>query len=60
VPSTVRLLNGFLAAAFGGDLSALLDILVLWVPNWSSTSCDLVVFVYQAAEPVATSDAKLR
>jgi hypothetical protein len=31
----------------------------LWVPNWSSTSCDLGVFVYQSAEQVATSEAKL-
>jgi hypothetical protein len=25
----------------------------MWVPNWSSTSCDLGVFVYQAVEQVA-------
>jgi len=31
----------------------------LWVPNWSSTSCDLGVFVDQSTEPIATSDAKL-
>jgi hypothetical protein len=31
----------------------------LWVPNWSSTSCDLGIFVYQSPEPIATSDAKL-
>ena len=31
----------------------------LWVPNWSSTSCDPGVFVDQAAEPIAASDAKL-
>ena len=30
----------------------------LWVPNWSSTSCDLGIFVDQSAEPIAASDAK--
>jgi NAD(P)-dependent dehydrogenase (short-subunit alcohol dehydrogenase family) len=30
----------------------------LWVPNWSSRSCELGVFVDQSAEPVAASDAK--
>jgi hypothetical protein len=29
------------------------------VPNWSSTSCDLGIFVDQSAEPIAASDAKL-
>jgi hypothetical protein len=33
--------------------------LTLWVPNWSSTSCDLGVFVDQSTEPIATSDARL-
>jgi hypothetical protein len=33
--------------------------LSLWVPNWSSTSCDLGIFVYQPAEQIATSKAKL-
>jgi hypothetical protein len=28
------------------------------VPNWSSTSGGLGIFVYQSAEPVATSEAK--
>jgi putative transposase len=32
---------------------------IVWVPNWSSTSCDLGVFVYQPAEPIATSETKL-
>jgi hypothetical protein len=31
----------------------------VWVPNWSSTSCGLGIFVYQSTEPIATSDAKL-
>jgi hypothetical protein len=31
----------------------------VWVPNWSSTSCDLGIFVYQPAEQIATSKAKL-
>jgi hypothetical protein len=31
----------------------------LWVPNWSSTSCDLGVFVYQPIEPIATSEVEL-
>jgi hypothetical protein len=31
----------------------------LWVPNWSSTLCDLGIFVDQAAESIATSDANL-
>ena len=31
----------------------------LWVPNWSSMSCDLGVFVDQPAEPIATSETKL-
>jgi hypothetical protein len=31
----------------------------LWVPNWSSTSCDLGVFVYQPAEQIATSKVQL-
>jgi hypothetical protein len=30
----------------------------LWVPNWSSISCDLGIFVDQPAEPIATSEAK--
>jgi hypothetical protein len=29
----------------------------LWVPNWSSTLCDLGMFVDQSPEPIATSDA---
>jgi hypothetical protein len=29
------------------------------VPNWSSTSGDLGIFVYQSLEPIVTSDAKL-
>lgn len=28
---------------------------MLWVPSWSSTSCDLDIFVDQPAEPIATS-----
>jgi hypothetical protein len=35
---------------------ALFDV---WVPNWSSTSCDLGVFVYQPVEQIATSEVKL-
>jgi hypothetical protein len=31
----------------------------LWVPNWSSMSCDLGIFVDQPTEPVTTSEAKL-
>ena len=31
----------------------------LWVPNWSSTICDLGVFVYQHAEQIATSEMKV-
>jgi hypothetical protein len=31
----------------------------LRVPNWSSTSGDPGVFVYQPVEPIATSDAKV-
>jgi hypothetical protein len=31
----------------------------LWVPKWSSTSCDVGVFVYQPVEQVATSDVRL-
>jgi hypothetical protein len=31
----------------------------LRVPNWSSTPCDLGVFVDQASEPIAASDVKL-
>jgi hypothetical protein len=31
----------------------------VWVPNWSSTSCDVGVFVYQPVEQVATSDVRL-
>ncbi|MDQ3762123.1 MAG: N-terminal phage integrase SAM-like domain-containing protein [Actinomycetota bacterium] len=30
----------------------------LWVPNRSSTSCDLGVFVDQSAEPIASSEVK--
>jgi len=29
------------------------------VPNWSSTLCDLGVFVYQPAEQIATSEMKV-
>jgi hypothetical protein len=32
---------------------------VLWVPNWSSTSRDLGVFVYQPIEQVAASQVNL-
>jgi hypothetical protein len=28
----------------------------VWVPNWSSTSCDLDIFVNQPAEQIATSE----
>ena len=28
----------------------------LWVPNWSSTLCDLGVFVYQPGEQIAKSE----
>jgi hypothetical protein len=31
----------------------------VWVPNWSSTSYDLGIFVYQSTEPITTSDARL-
>ena len=31
----------------------------VWVSSWSSTLCDLGIFVDQPAEPVATSDAKV-
>jgi len=31
----------------------------VWVPNWSSMSCDLGIFVDQSAEPVVTVDAKV-
>jgi len=34
--------------------------MMVWVPNWSSTSCDLGVFVDQSTEQIATSDLKLR
>ncbi|MCA1600745.1 MAG: hypothetical protein LC776_03530 [Acidobacteria bacterium] len=30
---------------------------LVWVPNWSSASCDLGVFVDQPAEPVVTLEA---
>jgi hypothetical protein len=37
-----------------GDLptpvSVPVSFMTLWVPNWSSTSCDLGVFVYQPVE----------
>jgi hypothetical protein len=32
---------------------------ILWVPDGSFTSCDLGIFVYQTAEPVAASEAKV-
>jgi hypothetical protein len=31
------------------------SVLRLWVPNWSSASCDLGIFVDQSTEPIATS-----
>jgi hypothetical protein len=31
----------------------------VWVPNWSSTSRDLRVFVYQPAEQITTSEVNL-
>jgi len=31
----------------------------LWVPNWSSTSCELGIFVDQSAGSIAASDVKL-
>jgi hypothetical protein len=34
-------------------------LLAVRVPNWSSTLCDLGVFVYQPVEQVATSDVRL-
>jgi hypothetical protein len=35
------------------------DRRAVWVPNRSSTSCDLGISVYQSTEPIATLDAKL-
>jgi hypothetical protein len=46
-------------AAQAGDRDAFGQLYALWVPNWSSTSCDLGVFVYQPVEHVATSDVRL-
>ncbi|HEY3896152.1 MAG TPA: hypothetical protein VGL88_12365, partial [Pseudonocardiaceae bacterium] len=46
----------------GTDLADALDVGIarsLWVPNWSSTSCDLGVFVYQPTEQITTSEVKL-
>jgi hypothetical protein len=42
-----------------GNGPGMADSYCLWVPNWSSTSCDLGVFVYQSTEPIASSDARL-
>ena len=41
------------------ELEIALKFNSLWVPDWSSTSCDLGVFVYQPVEQVATSQVKL-
>ncbi len=30
-----------------------------WVPNRSSTLCDLAIFVYQPTEPVMTSEVQV-
>jgi hypothetical protein len=35
------------------------DVVRLWVPDWSSTLCGLGIFVYQSAESIATSEARL-
>ncbi len=40
----------------GNGLQALAPC--VWVTNWSSTSCDLGIFVDQPAEPIATSEVK--
>jgi hypothetical protein len=33
---------------------------MVWVPNWSSPSCDLGIFVDQPAEPVEASQMRIR
>jgi hypothetical protein len=40
-------------------LSDRLVDLTLWMPNWSPTSCDLGVFVYQTPESVAASEVRV-
>jgi hypothetical protein len=52
------------ASAFGvrgkpGISPGQLALVTVWVPNRSSKSCDLGVFVYQPTEQVATSEVKL-
>jgi hypothetical protein len=42
-----------------GDLGEDLLSGGVWVPNWSSTSCNLGVFVYQPAEQITTSQVDL-
>src|ERR671916_294007 len=49
--------QAFAAAIFGVSQSTVSRRWV-WVPNWSSASCGLGVFVDQSPEPIATSDAK--
>ena len=43
----------------GDQLAAHLRAGTLWLPNWSSTLCELGIFVDQSPESIATSDAKL-
>jgi hypothetical protein len=59
----VRWLLGLTVVLIRRDLSKDAELLVLrrenvWVPNWSSRSCDLGVFVDQSTEPIAASDAE--
>jgi hypothetical protein len=49
--------TGVFDALFASEVIRILR--TLWVPNWSSTSRDLGVFVYQPVEQIATSDVKL-
>jgi hypothetical protein len=64
----LRCLLGLTAVLVRRDVSKDAELLVLrqentvlrlWVPNWSSVSCDLGIFVDQPAESVATLEAKV-
>jgi hypothetical protein len=57
VADAVGAVFGWLGRAGTATLRAALAS--LWVPNWSSTSCDLGVFVYQPVEQNAPSEVKL-
>jgi hypothetical protein len=55
----IRMAIEFLTVWTEPDHAAAAVHITVWGPNWSSTSRDLGVFVYQPAEQITTSEANL-